>query len=110
LEKIMNKYTVISRIKGSAGNHEAGEVISLSDKEAAELLALGVVVAAPAEDAPIIPTDPVIRHDAIIAAISQLDTANADLWLKDGKPAIEAIAAITGWSPTSAERNAACGN
>ncbi len=51
------------------------------------------------------PEDDAARLAAIKDAIGKLDNANPDLWLKDGKPATEAIAAITGWPVTAADRN-----
>lgn len=55
---------------------------------------------------PLAQTDPAERKAAIIAAIKQLDPANQDVWLRDGKPDVSAIVAITGWPVSAAERNA----
>lgn len=54
-----------------------------------------------------VPTDKNERLAAITAAIGQLDPNDPDLFLKDGKPKIEAIAAITGWLVSAKERDAA---
>ena len=53
------------------------------------------------------PEDPAIRLEAIRAAVSQLDKEDAALWTAGGKPKTEAIAVITGWPVTAAERDAA---
>lgn len=58
---------------------------------------------------PVVPDDPDIRFDAIRAAVEQLDKGDAGLWTKGGKPTTEALAAITGWPVTAAERDAAIG-
>lgn len=44
---------------------------------------------------------------AVKAAISQLDKSDAALFTASGKPKTEAIAAITGWPVSAAERDAA---
>jgi len=106
----MKNYTVITPVKDAAGIHQAGEVIELSDKDGAELLGLGAVAESTVPVAPIVPQSPVdetVRLDAIKAAIVALDKNNADLWLKDGKPSTDAIAAITGWLVTAGDRNTA---
>lgn len=99
----MKDHKVLVPIKDLDGIRQPGETVSLSDKDAAELIALGAVeeIARPAE-----PTAEE-RLAAITAAIHQLDPNNGDLWLRDGKPDISALAAITGWPVTAAERNAA---
>lgn len=102
----MQKYTVLSPFKDADGIHKVGDSVMLADTDAAELLGLGAIVAdAPA--GPVIPTDAAVRQAAIIGAIGKLDPANNDLWLKDGRPDAIAIAEITGWPVTAAERNAA---
>lgn len=53
------------------------------------------------------PLDPAVRLEAIQAAIGQLNKEDAALWTAGGKAKTEAIAAITGWSVTAAERDAA---
>lgn len=52
------------------------------------------------------PEDPAERLAAIRAAVAQLDPTNATLWTSGGKPKTDAIAAITGWPVTAAERDA----
>ncbi|WAR43604.1 hypothetical protein [Methylomonas rapida] len=47
------------------------------------------------------------RMDAIKAAIAQLDANNAEHWLSDGKPGIDAITALTGFKVLAAERDQA---
>lgn len=54
-----------------------------------------------------VPEDPAVRLEAIRAAIGQLNKEDAALWTAGGKPKTEAIAAITGWPVTAAERDAA---
>ena len=102
----MNQYTVLSPFKDADGIHKPGETVSLADKDAAELLEIGSIEAAPvaAQAAVLSAAD---CQTAIIAAIAQMDKANIDLWLKDGKPDTNAIAEITGWPVTATERNTA---
>lgn len=109
----MKDYTVITPIKGSDNLYQAGETISLSDKDAAELKAVGAIVdmdassSAPANTQASIPQDANERLVLIKDAIGKMDKENVDIWLKDGKPAAEEISAITGWVVTAAERDAA---
>lgn len=53
-----------------------------------------------------VPEDPAVRLEAIRAAIGQLDKEDGALWTAGGKPKTDAIAAITGWPVTAAERDA----
>jgi len=57
--------------------------------------------------APTAPTDPAERLAAIKDAIGKLDKDNAALWTTTGMPKVPAIADVTGWDVTSAERDAA---
>jgi len=52
------------------------------------------------------PTDPAERLAAIKDAIATLDKADAALWTGTGMPKVPAIAAVTGWEVTQAERDA----
>jgi len=99
-----NIYTVLSAIRHDGKSYAENDTINLDENEAAELIAAGVLVKS---DTPIIPSDADERQAAIIAAIGQLDAANGDAWLKDGKPSSDAIAAITGWPLSATERNSA---
>jgi hypothetical protein len=63
--------------------------------------------AAPNNGAPAVPEDPTVRLEAIRAAIGQLNKEDAALWTAGGKAKTEAIAAVTGWPVTAAERDAA---
>ena len=67
----------------------------------------GTPAAAPINGAPAVPEDPAVRLEAIRAAIGQLNKEDAALWTAGGKAKTEAIAAITGWPVTAAERDAA---
>ena len=67
----------------------------------------GTPAAAPNNGAPEVPEDPAVRLEAIRAAIGQLNKEDAALWTAGGKAKTEAIAAITGWPVTAAERDAA---
>ena len=67
----------------------------------------GTPAAAPDTGTQTAPEDPAVRLEAIRAAVGQLDKENAALWTAGGKPKTEAIAAITGWPVTAAERDAA---
>jgi hypothetical protein len=57
--------------------------------------------------APTAPTDPAERLAAIKDAIGTLDKADAALWTATKMPKVPAIAAVTGWEVTQAERDAA---
>lgn len=54
-----------------------------------------------------VPTDPAERLAAIRVAIGQLDTSDPALFTASNKPKTEALAALTGWPVTAAERDAA---
>ncbi len=56
-------------------------------------------------DAP--PTDPAERLAAIRAAIAQLDTSDPALFTSANKPKTDALAALTGWPVSAAERDEA---
>lgn len=104
----MKSYTILSPFKDADGTHKPGEPdVSLSDKDAAELIEIGAVQEAQVAAQPTVPTDPAERQAAIVDAIGKMDKENADIWLKDNRPDATAIAAITGWPVTAAERNAA---
>lgn len=53
------------------------------------------------------PDDPAVRLEAIRAAIGQLNKEDASLWTTAGQAKTEAIATITGWPVSAAERDAA---
>lgn len=53
------------------------------------------------------PDDPAEVVLAILAAIGQLNKEDTALWTAGGKAKTEAVAAITGWPVTAAERDAA---
>lgn len=67
----------------------------------------GTPAAAPDTGTQTAPEDLAVRLESIRAAVGQLDKENAALWTAGGKPKTEAIAAITGWPVTAAERDAA---
>lgn len=67
----------------------------------------GTPAAAPDTGTQTAPEDPAVRLESIRAAVGHLDKENAALWTAGGKPKTEAIAAITGWPVTAAERDAA---
>lgn len=56
--------------------------------------------------ASVVPTDPAERATAIKDAIGKLDKADASLWTGTGMPKVPAIAAVTGFDVTQAERDA----
>jgi len=103
-------YKVVSPIRHDGRDHAVDEVIDLDDKTAAGLIEAGAVDPGAIGDTgggSVIPGDPVKRQLAIVEAIGQMDTENADLWLRDGRPDASAIEEITGWKVTAAERNEA---
>jgi hypothetical protein len=55
---------------------------------------------------PVVPTDPAVRVASIKEAIAKLDKADQALWTGTGMPKVPAIAAVTGWEVTQAERDA----
>lgn len=56
--------------------------------------------------APAAPTDPAERAAAIKDVIGKLDKDDAALWTGTGMPKVPAIAAVTGFDVTQAERDA----
>ena len=95
----MEKFEVVSPVKHDGVLYRIGEFIEGQLEHLEELLHIGSLKVAP--DA-----DPQARLEAVKAAIVQIDPANLDLWLKDGKPATEALAAITAGPVSAAERDA----
>src|SRR5450759_1097164 len=100
-------YTVLSAIEHDQVRYEKDSSIDLSDAQAELLYAAGAISGPTGDAAGEPPTDAAKRKTAITIAIAQLDPNNGDLWLRDGKPDTLAIAAITGWSLSAAERNEA---
>lgn len=108
-------YPVILPLDHDNRRYEPGKQVELDDAviDVPALIALGVIGAAVAAAAPAPasgaskPVDSAELMAALTAAIGQLDPNNLDLWLKDGKPSTEAIAAVTGYPITAAERDAA---
>lgn len=94
------KYQVLSPIKINDETVTEGYV-EIPDKEVVTLQQLGSI----GEQEPTAADVSAKRMDAIIAAIHAMDTANLDLWLKDGKPDISAISEATGLVVTATERN-----
>lgn len=101
------KYTVLTAVDHDNQRYEKESSIDLDDAQAEALLATGAITGPTGDAAPEIPADAAGRLAAITTAIGQLDPNNGDLWLRDGKPDSAAIAAITGWPVSAAERNAA---
>jgi hypothetical protein len=104
-------YTVLSPIRHDGKDYEIGGTIGMDNEQASTLVEIGVLSYmggfAPVEKSAGAPTDPEERLTAIKAAIGTLDSNNLDLWLKDGRPSGEAVAAVTGWPVAAAERNTA---
>lgn len=106
----MKIYEVSSPIRHNGTDYESGDTIGLTDKEAVDLIAVQAINENPLGDAPTnaeATNDPAKLQDEIVAAISKLDKAAADLWLKNGLPKTEAVSAITGFAVSAAERDAA---
>lgn len=99
----------------TAARLEAEQMLEVSETKPAELENEAPNEADPSGDsttvtdsgAPAAPEDPAVRLEAIRAAIGQLNKEDAALWTAGGKAKTEAIAAITGWPVTAAERDAA---
>lgn len=100
-------YTALSAIEHDQVRYEKDSTIILDDAQAELLYAAGAISAPTGDAVGEPPTDAAERKAAITAAIAQLDANNGDLWLRDGKPDTAAIAAITGWPLSAAERNVA---
>lgn len=94
----MKQYKTLSPFRDENGSHKPDDIVNLTDKDAEELIEIGAIEAIAA---------PVNRQAEIVAAIGKLDKENPELWLKDGKPDSNAIAAITGWPVAAAERDSA---
>lgn len=99
-------YNVLTAVEFDHTRFEANETIDLEDKDADPLLTVKAIELS-ATQAATVPTNPAERQTAIIDAIGMLDKENTDLWLRDGKPDASAIADITGWTVSAAERNTA---
>jgi len=131
-------YDVKSSIRHSGNLYRPDDddlnIIELTAKEAAPLIACNAISKEPREDkaasekkpsnvSPIkspaendggdkdkAPTAPAERITAIKAAIATLDKGDESLWLKDGEtPDVKAIEAVLGYDITAGERNEAMG-
>lgn len=80
------------------------QMLEVSEKEPADYAATAET--APAGNIPVVPTDPAERAAAIKDAIGKLDKDDAALWTGTGMPKVPAIAAVTGFDVTQAERDA----
>lgn len=79
------------------------QMLEVSEKEPADYAA---APAASESGPPVVPTDPAERAAAIKDAIGKLDKDDAALWTGTGMPKVPAIAAVTGFDVTQAERDA----
>lgn len=61
--------------------------------------------AVPPAAAPVKPTDSAVLAELIKAAVNALDQEDPALWTNGGKPKTEAIAVVTGWPVSAAERD-----
>lgn len=105
-------YRVLSPLDLDNKRYEAGKIVDIEDDHADALLSVAAVegpVDAPKAVAPVAtgPTDSKVRMASLSAAIASLDPNNPDLWLKDGKPSTEAVAAAVGFAVSATERDAA---
>jgi hypothetical protein len=73
-----------------------------SDVEGKDVVELGA-----GSSGPVAPTGEAERMAAIVEAIGTLDKKDAALWTSGGAPKAEAITAVTGWSVSGKERDAA---
>jgi len=102
----MKKYTVKTPIQFNGKGFEVGDTIELDDKHAVQLLELDAIVEIAAPTQNNVPEGEE-KLAAIKAAIESLDAENKELFTSSGKAKTEAIAAITGWPVSAAERDAA---
>ena len=108
-------YRVETPILHGGARYETGQHISLTDVQAAPMLArtppLISVDAAPevaeSSDEKARPEDAELAHQAIVDAIAGLDAENTDHYNLDGTPKVDAISAALGWPVSAAERTAA---
>lgn len=80
-------------------DEQAGDSAVVSGLSAGDLV--------PPAPAPKPPTDAVALAEMIKAAVNAMDQNDPTLWTASGKPKTEALAVITGWPVTAAERDAA---
>jgi|GEM_PF-1015939 len=102
----MKKYTAKSPIQFNGKGFEVGDTIELDDSHAAQLLELDAIVESVTPAQNNVPEGEE-KLAAIKAAIESLDAGNKELFTSSGKAKTEAIAAITGWPVSAAERDAA---
>lgn len=102
------KYTVLNPVEHDQERFEVGATINLEDKDANPLIAAKAIKldVTQTSSAPTAPTDPADRAAAIKEAIGSLDKDNVAMWTGTGMPKVPAIAAVTGWEVTQAERDA----
>lgn len=108
----MKKYTVESPLKLDGQDIEIGATIDLSDEQANPLLETKPPVITLVSTATVssltAPENPEERIAAIREVISQMDKADASLFLADGTtPDVKALSAMLGWNVSAADRNAA---
>lgn len=99
----MKSYKILTPIKLESGIKSEGSVI-LNDDDAKELLDVAAIEESNTLGVPVTVEE---RLAAIKEAIGHLNLDNGDLWSRDGKPTVAAIALVTGWNVTGAERDAA---
>lgn len=99
-------YQVVSPVKFGGIRYAVGAPIELNSAGEKELRAVGVIGGEVASDTPQAPVDAAERIAAIVAAIGQLDKANAALWTGAGTPKTDGLTAITGWPVAAKERDA----
>ncbi|MDH2918491.1 MAG: hypothetical protein PXX73_04780 [Sideroxydans sp.] len=90
-------YSVLSPVEFDHQRYEIGAEIELEEVHAEGLLGVNAIAS----------SNQPLRAERIASAIAALDTEDSNLWLRDGKPSAEAIAAITGFVVSAAERNEA---
>lgn len=101
-------YQVESPVRHDGQDYLVGATIDLEDKEATGLLDVKAIsLSSGSSKANTAPADEAERIAAIVAAIEQLDVNDKSLWAKNGTPKTEAIAAITGWPVSAADRDMA---
>lgn len=91
-------YRTLRAVEHDNTRYAEGELIALDDVFSAALLAVNAIE-----------LESVVADNSsqIQAAMRQLDTADATLWLKDGRPKTEAVSAVAGFAVSAAERDAA---
>lgn len=102
----MKTYQILTPIKIGDEIKKSGTV-SFDDDQAKELLAIGAIGDVVIDYANLSTEE---RLPLISAAIQTLNVDNGEIWLKDGKPTVDAVVNVLGWKISASERDQAWSN